>query len=134
MDVVASLRKLGFRRWYERALIEAHLWLVTSFLALVLAFALFESRNETLQHALHLPLVVGAAFCVLGAWTAYRHYFRTLARAEMLGQAAACPQCGAYGRFEIVAAHEDDDGETTQITARCRKCRQNWQMGLQNHV
>lgn len=134
MDVVASLRAQGFRRWYERTLIEAHLWLVTCFLAMILAVALFETHNETLIPAQRLPLLVGAVFCVLGAWAAYRRYFRTLACAEQVGHAAACPDCGTYGRFEIVAASEDDDGGQARITARCRKCGGSWRLSLQNHV
>ena len=47
MANLQPIRKLGFRRWYERLLIEAHAWLVSCFLALVLAVALFETHNET---------------------------------------------------------------------------------------
>ena len=40
MDIVEGVRKLGFRKWYERQLIEAHAWLVTGFLAWLLGWRL----------------------------------------------------------------------------------------------
>jgi hypothetical protein len=128
MDRAASLRRLGFRRWYERTLIEAHLWLVSCFLALVLAVALFETHNETTIHAQRFPLLVAAVFSVIGAWWAYRRYFRTLLRAERFGEAASCPQCGAYGKFSILSASEDNSGDLATVTACCRKCRKQWRL------
>ncbi|MBI2307260.1 MAG: hypothetical protein HYU78_08145 [Rhodocyclales bacterium] len=134
MDTVVSLRTLGFRRWYERTLIEAHLWLITCFLAMVLALALFETHNETLVQAQRLPLIVGAAFSAIGAWKSYRRYFRTLRCAEAVGQAATCPHCGAYGRFDIVTPCTDETADETRAIACCNKCRGNWRLSLQNHV
>lgn len=129
MDSLHSIRKLGFRRWYERLLIEAHAWLVTSFLALILAVALFETHNETAPLLQRLSLLSGALFAVLGAWAAYRRYFGTLQRAEVFGEAATCPQCGAYAKLRVEAVREDEAGNIVQVGACCRKCRHHWRLG-----
>ncbi len=129
MTTLQSIRKLGFRRWYERLLIEAHAWLVTCFLALVLAVALFETHNEAGQLIHRIPLLTGAAFSVIGAWFSYRRYFFSLQRAEVFGEGAVCPHCNAYGKLHVEAIRHDASGEVVQVTACCRKCNHQWQIG-----
>lgn len=128
MDALYTIRKLGFRRWHERQLIEAHAWLVTSFLALILAMALFENHDQTAQLGQRLPMLFGAVFSCLGAWSAYRRYFMTLQRAELLGEGATCPKCGAYGKLDVDEVGENDAGDVTRISACCRKCARHWQI------
>jgi hypothetical protein len=36
-----GIRKLGFERWFERQLIESHVYFVTSFLCLILVLAVW---------------------------------------------------------------------------------------------
>ena len=129
MDALHTIRKLGFRRWYERLLIEAHAWLVTAFLALVLAFALFETHDQAGILIQRLALLCTAIFSILGAWAAYRRYVATLRRAELLGEGAVCPQCGTYAKFNVEAVLENDAGDVTQLSACCRKCQRHWQLG-----
>ena len=45
MDPTASIRKLGFRRWYERQLIDCHAALVTCLLCGLTVAALLEQVN-----------------------------------------------------------------------------------------
>ncbi|MCK6404441.1 MAG: hypothetical protein L6Q60_00335 [Rhodocyclaceae bacterium] len=129
MDALHTLRRLGFRRWYERLLIEAHAWLVTCFLALVLAVALFESHDQTGMLTARIALISSALFSVLGAWAAYRRYFLTLQRAEIFGEKAVCPQCGTYAKLDIESVRENNAGEVIRVDVCCRKCRCQWQMG-----
>lgn len=129
MPTLQTIRKLGFRRWYERLLIEAHAWLVSCFLALILAVALFEAHNDTSSLIQRIPLLTGALFSVYGAWLAYRRYFETLQRAETLGEDASCPKCGMYARFHVESVLENDAGEVVRVDACCRKCHSHWQLG-----
>lgn len=129
MANLQSIRKLGFRRWYERLLIEAHAWLVSCFLALVLAVALFETHNETAVLIQRIPLLTGAAFCVVGAWFAYRRYFLSLQRAEIFGEGASCPRCTAYGKLQVESIRQDAAGDVIQVAACCRKCGHQWRIG-----
>jgi hypothetical protein len=129
MPPLQAIRKIGFRRWYERLLIEAHAWLVSCFLALILAVALFETHNDSALLIQRIPLLTGALFSVYGAWLAYRRYFETLQRAEVLGEDAACPNCGTYARFHVESVLENDAGEVVRVGACCRKCQRHWQLG-----
>ena len=42
MSTIEGIRKLGFRKWYERQLVEGHLYLVTMILALIAMAAGYE--------------------------------------------------------------------------------------------
>ncbi len=46
MQVGKDIARLGFRRWYERQLVESHAYLVAAFLALILLLAGFESLER----------------------------------------------------------------------------------------
>ncbi len=129
MTTLQSIRKLGFRRWYERLLIEAHAWLVTCFLALVLAVALFETHNDAVALIQRISLLTGAGFSVIGAWFAYRRYFLSLQRAEIFGEGASCPRCAAYGKLQVESIRQDAAGDVIQVAACCHKCGHQWRIG-----
>ena len=42
MNLIEGIRRLGFRRWYERQLIESHLFLVSGLLCLIAVMASLE--------------------------------------------------------------------------------------------
>ena len=75
MEPAATIGRLGFRRWYERQLIEGHAWLVTLILCLVAIGACVETMS-----------------------------FRG-PRLEVLGYAAAVvAACRAYARFKLIGS------------------------------
>lgn len=136
MSLAEQIRRLGFRRWYERQLIESHAYLITAFLALILLLAGFES----LEHLRRTPLfyvvvvTVAAAAGVL-MYVAWRRFSVLLARAMLFAEAATCPQCRTWGRFEVLGAEAapDDDppeaGRPHWVRVRCRQCRHDWRLG-----
>jgi hypothetical protein len=137
MDIVEGVRKLGFRKWYERQLIEAHAWLVTGFLALILAFALFEVRNDTAGAQPRLMLMaaaVAAVACAILAWLRYHH---TLEATEMAAELAVCPHCGTYGRLAVVRSVSQSEAAVERqpvlanlphLEVRCRQCAGEWRL------
>lgn len=139
MDIAKRIGKLGFRKWYERQLIDSHLSLTTCFLCgIVVAACLEEVRLLAGQG--WKPLVLLA--CVFGAivlgWLSWRRYITVLERAEIYGSRSTCDACKTYGRFEIVAAGHVAEGPylDPQATAlpypwlrvRCRKCGNLWRI------
>jgi hypothetical protein len=125
-----ALRQRGFRRWYERQLIESHAYLVTGLLALIMmAIALEVTQfRSSVASLLFLVAVAGAGgvVCVL----AWRRFSDTLFRAETLAEQAVCPGCGAYARFEVVSAHASPDTVSGQVVhVRCRQCAHAWRIG-----
>lgn len=138
MDPVASIRRLGFRKWYERQLIDCHAALVTCLLCGITVAALVEGLIGT-EIGLRLVTIVAtmAAAAMLG-WYSWRRYITVLERAERYGQRSSCPGCNAYGRFEVTSSGIDlDPGPTAEAVAplqaawmrvKCRKCATEWRM------
>jgi formate dehydrogenase maturation protein FdhE len=138
MDIVARIRKQGFRKWYERQLIDSHLSFVTCFLCgIVVASCLSELQVLALgwKSVALLAAVFGAT--LLG-WRSWRRYITVLERAEVYGSRSICPACKAYARFEIVATGHAAEGPYLDpparplpypwLRVRCRKCGATWRM------
>jgi hypothetical protein len=125
-----ALRQRGFRRWYERQLIEAHAYLVTGFLALIMmlvALEVVEFRSSA-ANLLFLVAVAcaGGVVCVF----AWRRFSATLFRAEAIAEQAVCPGCATYGRFAVVSAHDSPDTVSGRVVhVRCRQCAHAWRIG-----
>jgi hypothetical protein len=125
-----ALRQRGFRRWYERQLIEAHAYLVTGFLALIMmlvALEVVEFRSSA-ANLLFLVAVAsaGGVVCVF----AWRRFSVTLFRAEAIAEQAVCPGCATYGRFAVVSAHDAPDTVSGRVVhVRCRQCAHTWRIG-----
>jgi hypothetical protein len=118
MEPADSIGRLGFSRWYERRLIEAHGWFVSGFICLFLVFACLEEVKlaaSVLRQIGDLLLLLTS--CVLCAHGIFR-YQKILVEAESIGERATCPGCGVYARFRIVPP----------AAARCRKCEREWRL------
>ena len=134
MQVGKDIARLGFRRWYERQLVESHAYLVGAFLALILLLAGFEALEQrSLLVTVLLGVIAAAAgtFCIM----AWRRFVVLLGRAEQFAGQAGCPACKTWGRFDVVAeeASRMDDppeaGRPHWLRVRCRHCREHWTLG-----
>ena len=116
MEPADSIRRLGFTRWYERRLIEAHAWFVTGVGCMILLAACIEALDLRGSLAGLLGyLATALAAIAIGVYGFFR-YQQVLTEAERIGEQATCPGCGAYGRFRLVSA----------LAARCRRCEHEW--------
>jgi ribosomal protein L40E len=134
MELSEGIRKLGFRRWYERQLIEGHLYLISGFLCLIAVLASLEEfnlRTPSWETALRLAAIVaGSAICL---WTV-RRYLAMLNIAEYAAERSVCEKCAAYGGLDLGAASmrrgweraESGDGPLPSVRVRCRKCGHEW--------
>jgi hypothetical protein len=121
MEPSASIGRLGFRKWYERQLIEAHAWFVTCFLCMI-AVAVFAEemsfRLGALRGLMYMGLIVATVLVASYAW---KRYLATMTEAERLAERSVCPGCGAYGIFYVARAPRG-----TVMDVRCRKCSADW--------
>ena len=118
MEPADSIGRLGFARWYERRLIEAHAWFITAFVCVVAIAACAEElafRGSAARLLFYVTVILGAA--VTGIYGMVR-YQKILVEAERIGEHATCEACGAYARFKLISA---SDG-------RCRKCNHQWRV------
>jgi hypothetical protein len=115
----SDIARLGFRKWYERRLIEAHAWLVTAFLCVIVIAA----GLEGLTFKGSLLAALGSAglvfFAGLIAWHGVRRFIAILAEAEHLGSQSTCQSCNRYAAFSVIA-------QSPRMSVRCRKCGHEW--------
>ena len=130
MELAQGIRRIGFRRWYERQLIESHLYLVSGVLSLFLAIACFEdfgSRNPAWETLLRLAaMTVGIVVCL---W-AFRRYLNMLALAEHAAERSVCEKCCTYRGLELAARvtppEGAEEGVLLPVGVRCRRCGHEW--------
>jgi hypothetical protein len=122
MKLADGIRKHGFRTWYERQLLQSHAHLALTFCCVVGVFAAFEAASKFKSVADQITDFVAVVLCAgTGLW-ALRRYLFLLSHAEAVAHQADCPQCGTYGRLELLPA---DAGEQA-VAVRCRKCGHAW--------
>jgi hypothetical protein len=134
MEVAAKIREVGFKRWYERQLIESHAYLITCFLSMIAVAVTLEVPElmklgfETLVRL--AVAFVGIAFCIL----AWKQYKKRMVLADVLGEVATCSNCRVYAAFNVIGAGTpascgDEDVYHFWMRVRCRKCGHEWTMG-----
>ena len=138
MDPTSSIRKLGFRKWYERQLIESHAYLVTCFLSMILVAAcieIFSFRGSFSEQLMLLVLLMAGAFICAASW---RRYHVLMVRAECTGEQSTCEACRTYGRFKVMEPAPTRTGSFTrkllwasdesdaQLKVHCRVCGHEW--------
>ena len=138
MELAEGIRKIGFARWYERQLIESHLYLVSSFLCLVVVLACFEGfslRMPAWETVLRLAAMIAGGGAAV--WT-LRRYLAMLDFAVRAAEHSVCSQCAAYGLLEVMNSGllarregtEDRAGvPVSALAVRCRKCSHEWMIG-----
>ena len=123
MRLAEGIRKHGFRKWYERELLQSHAHLLLTFFCAIGLFAAFEALGKFRTFGDQLTDIVAILICAaLGVW-ALRRYLYLLMHAEATAHQADCPQCKAYGRFQLDG--ENREGATS-VKVCCRKCQHRW--------
>ena len=132
MELADDIRKRGFKKWYERQLIESHAYLVTCLLCMILVAALLEEmsfRAPGLKVLLMLAVIAGGGLVGLFSWLRYKAIMVT---AERFGDRSVCEQCHAYAKFDIVASGGTPATPESEpdpwLRVRCRKCGHDWTM------
>ena len=135
MTPAEGIAKLGFRRWYERELIEGHVYFVTCFLSLVLTATCLEQldwRGPIVQFLFTLAaLILGGALCV----ATFRRYGFLLVRAECFGAQSTCAHCRTYGLLRVIGAGTAEDRrsimsapDNSWIRVQCKRCAHEWRI------
>ncbi len=136
MTPAQGIDKLGFRRWYERQLIEGHVYFITCFLSLIVVAACIEliDWHAPATQVLFMvsAIVAGGVVCIVSM----RRYSFLLARAECLGSQSSCALCQAYGGLKVIGAGVGEErmqgfvarNDNPWIQVRCKKCGHEWRM------
>jgi hypothetical protein len=130
MELSQGIRKIGFRRWYERQLIESHLYLISGILCLFMSMACLEGfslRMPGWESVLRLlAMMSGAVVCL---WT-LRRYLMMLGVAEHAAERSVCEKCAVYKGLELSATAPPSatavEGVLAPVRVRCRQCQHEW--------
>ena len=122
MKLARGVRKHGFRKWYERQLLQSHAHMLLTFLCAIGLLGAFEALGRFRSMQDQLTNIVAILVCAaLGLW-ALRRYLRLLMHAEATAHQANCPHCTTYARFDL----EGEDTHDGAIHVCCRVCKHRW--------
>ena len=122
MKLAAGIRKHGFRKWYERELMQSHIHMALTFVCLIGLMAAFEAATRYRGWVDQAIDIVAILVCSgAGLWS-LRRYLYLLMHAESVANQADCPACGTYARFQLVRADALDEN----AAVCCRKCNHEW--------
>ena len=134
MTPAEGISKFGFRRWYERQLIEGHVYFVTCFLSMILVAVCLEQIDwqHPLREILLLAYVAGGVLLCLFS---IRRYNFLLVRAESFGAQSVCAACATYGILRVIAASAPREvpgakalQDNTWVRVRCKKWGYEWRI------
>lgn len=139
MQLARDVSKRGFRSWYERQLLESHLYLITCILCALVVLACVEgiSLRENVVRGIVLLLVgAGSGLVSVLAW---QRYTVLMVRAQRLADKATCAKCGVYGILRVTDAsriahpvYDDqgvskaDDADAAWLRVQCKRCGHEW--------
>ncbi len=139
MQLAQQVSKRGFRSWYERQLLESHLYLVASILCVLLVLACVEGFSRREDVARGIVLLIGGAAGGLAAVLAFNRYIAMLMRAQRLADKATCAKCGVYGILRVTDASriahpvydergvsKADDADAAWMRVQCKRCGHEW--------
>ena len=137
MEPSESIARMGFRKWYERHLIDGHVALVTCILCMILVAACIEGLTFTAPFLTVAAMVAALLISGYGAFCSILRYQRMMTEAWRYGECATCKKCSTYGRLKVlesgavsVAARNARALPTTEawMNVACKKCGNTWRM------
>jgi hypothetical protein len=122
VQLIDGIRRHGFRKWYERELLQSHAHLALTFLCAVGLLGAFDAATQFTSWTDRVIDGLAIIACgSIGYW-ALRRYLYLLMHAENVAHQADCPQCGVYARFTLV----EGGAATPRVHVRCRDCAHQW--------
>lgn len=116
-----GIRKVGFRKWYERQLLSGHAHMVLALLSAIGLVAAMEAASGATASERAMDAGIVLLCAALALWS-LRRYLHLLMHAEAMADQATCAVCGVYGRLRLVAA-QPARGETGVC---CQRCGHGW--------
>jgi len=134
MQVTRYIERHGFRRWYERQLIESHAYLALGFVALIFLLSGLELLGHAETGTRYVVVLIAAAGGGMLVVVAWRRFGVLLTRAEHFAEAATCPQCKAWGKFKVLAQESSstldppEAGRPHWLSVQCSQCDAVWKL------
>lgn len=120
-SLAEGIRKVGFRKWYERELLSSHAHMLLAFLCVIGLMASMEAFHGASLGDKLTDVVFIIITAVIGLWS-LRRYLYLLMHAEEIANQAYCPRCQAYGSLTLV----EEDRRSGDDLVACKKCTHRW--------
>lgn len=120
-----GIRRVGFRKWYERELLSSHAHMTLAILAAVAMLASFEALRGSPPEQQLVNVGMAAVSGLIAFW-AMRRYLYLLMHAEEIANQANCPNCNAYGLLRIDGAERTGRDQNRLVPVCCKKCSFCW--------
>lgn len=124
MRLADGLNKHGFRKWYERQLLQSHGHLALLFLCTVGILGSLEAASSARTMSDRLQDLLTMLLCAAAGLWSLRRYLYLLSHAESVANQADCPACGTYARLKLVASSHD--GHLVDVC--CKQCGHGWRI------
>lgn len=123
-----GIRRLGFRKWYERELLSSHAHMALAVLAAVAMLASFEAFDGANRSEKILNTVFVVVTAAVALW-ALQRYTYLLMHAEEVANQANCPRCHAYGQLRLSERPVRSDSESRRLVpVCCKRCGFEWDL------
>lgn len=126
MSAGKTIRRIGFRKWYERELLHSHANLVLLLLATLGLLGCAEAYSARAALSDQLQVLAAAVASAAIGLLALRRYLYLLNHAEFVANQATCERCDTYARLEML----DEHPAANRLRVRCRKCGHEWPIEL----
>lgn len=126
MSAAQTIRSLGFRKWYERELLQSHVHLVLLLLATIGLLASAEAYSVQLDGMAQLKVLACAGASALIAIWALRQYLFRLNHAQFVADQAVCSGCETYAKWDLL----EERAAGSYLRVGCRRCGHRWEISL----
>lgn len=116
-----GIRRVGFRKWYERELLSSHAHMLLAFLCVIALMAGMEAFSSASASGKMTNVLLVLISGGIGLW-ALRRYLYLLMHAEEVANQANCPQCTTYGSLTLL----EEDRRSGAALVCCKKCQHRW--------
>lgn len=126
MSAGKTIRRIGFRKWYERELLQSHANLVLLVLATLGLLGCAEAYSARAALSDQLQVLAAAVASAAIGLLALRRYLYLLNHAEYVANQATCERCNTYARLEML----EENLAANRMHVRCRQCSHQWPIDL----
>ncbi len=126
MSAAQTIRRIGFRKWYERELMRSHANLVLLLLATIGLLGAMEVYSARLAWLDQLQVIAAGVVSVVIGYAALRRYLYRLNHAEFVAGQAVCGGCATYAKWDALEVA----GEEKRLRVCCRRCGHRWDIQL----
>ncbi len=120
-SLAEGIRRVGFRKWYERELLSSHAHMLLAFLCVIALMGSMEAFSGSSASGKLVNVALVLISGGIGLW-ALRRYLYLLMHAEQVANQANCPQCTTYGSMTLV----EENRRNGQALVCCKKCAHQW--------